>query len=191
MLYSLWWHYIFSPTRMYTKQIIILFLLLLSGTAHLDVSIPSIICIIVLYRTRSHFPSLGPWAVELLSFFPIKVVEGKCNPSCTLPHSLGHRFCKKYPLQGDCGPPVPPDVYSTQEGNPSWFPTVYIVVPWWLEDMGLTPGKWSGLLSRVANPGTTQSCLSPGGLLSWSQLTPYLPPEFCPLFLCVFCVYLT
>ena len=39
---------------------------------------------------------------------------------------------------------------------------------WWLGDMGLTPGDWSGLLSRVATPGTTRSCLPPGGLLSWS-----------------------
>ena len=38
----------------------------------------------------------------------------------------------------------------------------------WLGDIGLTPGDWSGLLSRVATPGTTRSCLPPGGLLYWS-----------------------
>ena len=63
---------------------------------------------------------------------------------------------------------------------------------YWLGDMGLTPEDWSGLLSRVATPGTTRSCLPPRRA---SLLVPLpldlsvsLPPEFCALpFVCFLC----
>ena len=55
-------------------------------------------------------------------------------------------------------PPVPPDLYSTQEGHPSWFP----LVP---SDYGIwaPPPEtfWSGLLSRVATYPQYHSILSP------------------------------
>ena len=53
--------------------------------------------------------------------------------------------------------------------------------------MGLTPRDWSGLLSRVATPGTTRPCLPQGGFLPL-DLSASLPPEFCPLFfVCFLC----
>ena len=59
----------------------------------------------------------------------------------------------------------------------------------WLGDMGLTPRDWSGLLSRVATPSTTQSCLPPCLLVPLPlYLSASLPPEFCPLlFVCFLC----
>ena len=80
----------------------------------------------VLYWTKLH-SFVRSWAVELLSYFPIKVVAAKCNPSCTLPHSIWlspWRQIQKNIHSWVCGPPVPPDLYSTQEGHPSWFPLV-------------------------------------------------------------------
>ena len=83
--------------------------------------------------------------------------------------------------------PVPPDLYSTQEGHPSWFPSVPV-----LGDMGLTPGDWSGLLSRVATHGTTRSCLpqedfSPGPLIPRFKSFP--TTRILPITLCVFSVW--
>ena len=89
------------------------------------------------YKGLGLVPSLSSWDVELLSCFPMKVVAGKCNawlhftPQYGL--ALGDRS-RKISTPG-CGPPVPPDLYSTQEGHPSWFPSVPV-----LGDMGLTPG---------------------------------------------------
>ena len=40
-------------------------------------------------------------------------------------------------LINQVGPPVPPDLYSTQEGHPSWFPLVR-----YIGDMSLTPGDF-------------------------------------------------
>ena len=78
------------------------------------------------YTGLGLIPLLGSWDVELLSCFPIKVVAGKCNPWLHFtPHqglALRDRY-GKISTPG-CGPPDPPDLYSTQEGQPSWFPLV-------------------------------------------------------------------
>ena len=72
MLYSLWSPYIQANQNVHQAEHYFIHL-------HLDVSIQLIIYIMVLYRTRSH-SFISSWAVELLSFFPIKVVARKCNP---------------------------------------------------------------------------------------------------------------
>ena len=64
--------------------------------------------------------------MELQSHFPIKGVAGKCNPwlhfTSQYGLALGDRS-GKISTPG-CGPPVPPDLYSTQEDHASWFPLV-------------------------------------------------------------------
>ena len=90
----------------------------------------------VLYLTRSHsFLSSGE--LKLQSGFQIKGVAGKCNPWLHVTPqqglALGDRS-GKISTPG-CGPLVPLDLYSTQEGHPSWFPLVSV-----LGDMGLFPG---------------------------------------------------
>ena len=89
---------------------------------------------------------------------------------------------EKYPLRG-VDPSVPPDLHSTQEGHPSLFP--------------LVPSDWG----ICASPPETDQDSCPGWLppvpldLVFPQggflpldLSAFLPPEFCPYFLCVFCV---
>ena len=65
-------HYIFSTTRTYLKQIIILFLYIYMYLKDLSFTL-------WYYTGLGLVPSLSSWDVELLSCFPIKVVAGKCN----------------------------------------------------------------------------------------------------------------
>ena len=72
-----------------------------------------------------------------------------------------------------------------QPGGP---PLLVPLISLWQGDMGVIPGDWSGLLSRVATPGTTRS-----SLLSWS---PYPQSYVLPChqnfahYFCVFSVYI-
>ena len=66
-------HYIFSTTRTYFKQTIILFLYIYMYPLRLIIYIMD-------YTGLGLTPSLGSGDVELLSCFPIKGVAGKCNP---------------------------------------------------------------------------------------------------------------
>ena len=93
---------------------------------------------------------------------------------------------EKYPLQG-----VDPRFHLICTLPRRATPLVPLS-SWWLGDIGLTPGDWSELLSRVATPGTTRSCLSPGGLLSWSpypRVNCFPATRILSMLLCVFCVY--
>ena len=108
--------------------------------------------------------------MEQPSFFPLKIVKGKYNPWLHFnPQQglvLGDRS-GKISTPG-CGPPVPPDLYSTQEGHPSWFPLVPSDWGIWASpletDQGSCPG-WIPLVSiNVVSPQE--------GILSWSPY-PY------------------
>ena len=66
-------HYIFSTTRTYFKQTIILFLYIYMYPLRLIIYIMD-------YTGLGLTPSLGSGDVELLSCFPIKGVAGKCSP---------------------------------------------------------------------------------------------------------------
>ena len=105
--------------------------------------------------------------MEQPSFFPLKIVKGKYNPWLHFnPQQglvLGDRS-GKISTPG-CGPPVPPDLYSTQEGHPSWFPLVPCDWGIWASpletDQGSCPG-WIPLVSiNVVSP---QEGISPGSL---------------------------
>ena len=78
-------------------------------------------------------------------------------------------------------------LYSTQEGHPSWFPSVLV-----LGDMGLTPGRkirtpvQGGYpqYHSILSPPRRASLLVPLSL----DLSASLPPEFCLLpFVCFLC----
>ena len=79
-----------------------------------------------LYWTRSR-SFIKFWDVDLTSCFRIMVVAGKCNPWLHITPQLGLALgdrSGKISTPG-CGPPVPPDLYSTlQEGHPSRFALV-------------------------------------------------------------------
>ena len=125
-------------------------------------------------------PSLDP-----LSCFPIKRVAGKCNPWLHITQqqglALGDRS-GKISTPG-CGPPVTPDLYSTQEGPP-------LLVP--LRGYGPYPRKLirtpvQGDYSRyhsIMSPPRRASLLVPLPL----ELSASLPPEVPHYLLCIFCV---
>ena len=94
---------------------------------------------------------------------------------------------KKYPLQ--CVDPGSHslDLYSTQEGHPSWFPLVPRTEgngphPWRLIRTPVRGGyAWYHL---ILSPPRMASLLVPLPL----DLSTSLPPEFLPITFCVFCV---
>ena len=86
-----------------------------------------------------------------------------------------------------CGPPVPPDLYSTQEGHPSWFPLVPSDWGIWASPPETDQDSCPGWISPVP-----LDLVSPQGGLSPAPLTPTLSaslqPKFCPLpFVCFLC----
>ena len=113
-------------------------------------------------------------------------------------------------LINQVGPPVPPDLYSTQEGHPSWFPLVR-----YIGDMSLTPGDfcqdscpggYPRYHSILSPPPPPQAFLVFSRLIGFFLATQYfrnisvvhgfpgltvsasLPPEFCPFLSYVFSV---
>ena len=86
-----------------------------------------------------------------------------------------------------CGPSVQPDLYSTQEGKPSWFPLVPSDWDIWASplqtDQDSCPG-WLPPVPPILSPHRRASLLVPLPL----DLSTSLPPEFCPLpFVCFLC----
>ena len=75
--------------------------------------------------------------------------------------------------------PVLLDLYSTQEGHPSWFPFPRRLI------RTLVQGDYPQYHS-ILSPPRRASLLVPLPL----ELSDCPPPEFCPLLLCVLCVYL-
>ena len=127
--------------------------------------------------------------MELLSCFPIKVVAGKCNPWLHFtPHqglALGDRS-GKISTPG-CRSPDPPDLYSTQEGHPSWFPLVPSDWGIWAlppeTDQDSCPGWLPPVPLDLVSP-RRASLLVPLPL----DLGTSLPQEFCPLLsVCFLC----
>ena len=135
-------------------------------------------------------PSLSSWDVELLPCFPIKLVAGKCNlwlyftPQYGL--ALGDRS-RKISTPG-CGPPVPPDQYSTQEGHPSWFPLVPSDWGIWASppetDQDSCPGWLPPVPLDLVSP---QEGFSPGPLTPRFKRFP--ATRILPITFCVFSVW--
>ena len=128
-------------------------------------SIRLIIYIIVLYWTRSNsvirFRVCGT-AVLL----PNKRSGREVQPLAALYPTVrlsSWRQIRAWNIHSRVWTPAPTWSVLRPGGSPLMVPLSSL----WLGNMGLTPGNWSGLLSRVATPGTTRSCLPPGGLLSW------------------------
>ena len=86
-----------------------------------------------------------------------------------------------------CGPPVSLDLFSTQEGHPSWFPLVPSDWGIWASppetDQDSCPGWISPVPLDLVSP---QEGLSPAPLTP--TLSASLQPKFCPLpFVCFLC----
>ena len=133
--------------------------------------------------------SLGSGDVELLSCFPIKGVAGKCHSWLHFSRqqglALGDRSGKiSIPVYG---PPVPPDLYSTQEGHPSWFPLVLGDWGIWASppetDQDSCPGWLPPVPLDLVSP---QEGFSPGPLIPRFKRFP--ATRILPITLCVFCV---
>ena len=105
--------------------------------------------------------------MELLPFFPIKGVAGKCNLwlHFTLQYglALGDRSRKISTL--GCVPPVPPYLYSTEKGHTSWFPLVHSDWGMWASppetDQDSCPGWLPPVPLNLVSP---QEGFSPGPL---------------------------
>ena len=85
-----------------------------------------------------------------------------------------------------CGPPDPPDLYSTQEGHPSWFPLVPSDWGIWASPTETDRDSCPGWL-----PPVPLDLVSPREGFSPGPLTPSLKPchkNFAHYFLYVFCV---
>ena len=114
-------------------------------------------------------------------------------------------------LINQVGPPVPPDLYSTQEGHPSWFPLSSIYRGYEPHPRRLLPGLLSRWLppvplNLVSSPPPPQAFLVFSRQIGFFLATQYfrnisvvhgfpgltvsasLPPEFCPLLSRVFSV---
>ena len=130
------------------------------------------------------------WNYRLASQRKVVAGNSKCNPWLHFTPqqglALGDRS-RKISTRG-CGPPVPPDLYSTlQEGHPSWFPLVPSDWGIWASPPETDQESCSGWLPRVpldlVSP-RKASLLVPLPL----DLNASLTPEFCPLpFVCFLC----
>ena len=108
---------------------------------------------IVLHQTRSH-SFIRSWAVVLLSFFPLKKSDREVQSLAAL-----------YPTVRQVRKNIHSRVWTLGTTwsllHPGGPPLLVPLSSWWLGDMGLTHGDWSGLLSRVATHGTSRSCPPP------------------------------
>ena len=128
--------------------------------------------------------------MELRFCFPIKEVAGKYNP---WPHftpqqglALGDRSGKM--STPGCEPPVPPDLYSKQEGHPSWFPLVPSDGRIWASppetDQDSCPGWLPPVPLDLVSP---QEGFSPGPLTPRFKHFP--ATRILPITFCVFSVW--
>ena len=140
----------------------------------------------VLYWTRSHsfIRSRGCGTTALL---PNKRSGREVQPLAALYPTVRlspWRQVREISTPG-CGPP---DLYSTQEDHPSWFPLVPSDWGIWASppetDQDSCPG-WLPLVPHsILSPPRRASLLVPLPL----DLSASLPPEFCPLpFVCFLC----